>query len=72
METWLCVGERVTETWVLTVPMRNGNRITIKYINYIYKVLTVPMRNGNTDSEYPQKLRQQSSYRTYEEWKLLE
>jgi len=33
--------------WVLTVPMRNGNRSTSLIIKPIVLVLTVPMRNGN-------------------------
>jgi len=32
---------------VLTVPMRNGNRGTIKLLPMPVGVLTVPMRNGN-------------------------
>jgi len=34
-------------------------------------VLTVPMRNGNRDRRVQVKQHMLSSYRTYEEWKLL-
>jgi len=32
---------------VLTVPMRNGNKMKEKELLNMKKVLTVPMRNGN-------------------------
>ena len=42
---------------VLTVPMRNGNPLTISFaVTLILLVLTVPMRNGNiTNSEETNK-----------------
>jgi len=38
-------------------------------MNEYYCVLTVPMRNGNSNLQDLKKLRDGSSYRTYEEWK---
>jgi len=55
---------------VLTVPMRNGNRVNGKNRQTTAKVLTVPMRNGNKDLLMYLVIYLLSSYRTYEEWKL--
>ena len=37
----------------------------------VSKVLTVPMRNGNLSPPFTNISVPKSSYRTYEEWKLL-
>ncbi len=71
METLRCTKGFISDYFVLTVPMRNGNlHIRIKDWKKA-RVLTVPMRNGNTimGSTYPNASIR--SYRTYEEWKLL-
>jgi len=57
--------------WVLTVPMRNGNLVQVDYNCQFAWVLTVPMRNGNAWSSSASCSSSFSSYRTYEEWKLL-
>jgi len=41
------VPDWVSVLFVLTVPMRNGNRSFLKNTRRNLKVLTVPMRNGN-------------------------
>ena len=56
---------------VLTVPMRNGNRVRNTERKVIAWVLTVPMRNGNIQHQIWICHLRISSYRTYEEWKHL-
>ncbi len=46
METLYCKKRR-WRSRVLTVPMRNGNRILKIWVQQCLNVLTVPMRNGN-------------------------
>ena len=52
--------------------MRNGND------NFLYDLLTsaivliLPMRNGNFISPEDISVKDESSYPTYEEWKLIE
>jgi len=41
-------------------------------MGYMLKVLTVPMRNGNVQLQFDIVLELVGSYRTYEEWKLIE
>ena len=52
METSRCSNNRSSNSYVLTVPMRNGNLpINSVFLKRIY-VLTVPMRNGNNLTKY--------------------
>jgi len=69
METTGGQGRNRTQRPVLTVPMRNGNFLTLPLDLSEVSVLTVPMRNGN--SKFPPTIAEirESSYRTYEEWK---
>mgnify|MGYP001367771170 FL=1 len=69
METSSLFGEPAAGTFVLTVPMRNGNDVYVKKLGQFIRVLTVPMRNGNTIHNKPFAVPFQGSYRTYEEWK---
>ena len=57
---------------VLTVPMRNGNRMIRIHYLMVNLVLTVPMRNGNEFRHLFFRLLDYCSYRTYEEWKHLQ
>jgi len=47
METPVHKKCRPKSSIVLTVPMRNGNKMKEKELLNMKKVLTVPMRNGN-------------------------
>ena len=56
---------------VLILPMRNGNKIFTLFLLLTYFVLILPMRNGNyTTSPFASNV-SNSSYPTYEEWKLI-
>jgi len=66
------VGGWRDEWYVLTVPMRNGNILSLYLTHYRLSVLTVPMRNGNKMQSWSMFLGNLSSYRTYEEWKLAD
>jgi len=57
---------------VLILPMRNGNCTFVKYhLQKFLFVLILPMRNGNERNiEEEVEEKEDSSYPTYEEWKL--
>ena len=58
-------------TLVLILPMRNGNtgEVTTSYTSEL-DVLILPMRNGNQIKQLIFLHHMNSSYPTYEEWKL--
>ena len=71
-EEWKLITRMVIKrlaNFVLTVPMRNGNSKFVNISKSFICVLTVPMRNGNSDEAFQYAI-ENSSYRTYEEWKL--
>jgi len=72
-EEWKPKSIRRHRQWdsVLTVPMRNGNWVRVTTVRGQGLVLTVPMRNGNSFQSFRRLLPRISSYRTYEEWKLV-
>ena len=58
-------------TYVLTVPMRNGNQYQ-PYYSTSSKILFLPYLWGmETEQSFIIRIHKHSSYRTYEEWKLL-
>jgi len=70
METWSSSPEMQTKTQFLPYlwGMETFSPHSQHHTNYL--VLTVPMRNGNSNNVNSLQTDINSSYRTYEEWKL--
>ena len=70
METLLMPCKLLLPQYVLILPMRNGNFSLFLELFKPFIVLILPMRNGNSAVTFILPSAVNSSYPTYEEWKL--